>query len=314
MPRVAKQTFAAICSALADAKAGDTVMVSTSADLDPTRYTIAASIIPGLLKLVGARGAKRELSIAQAEQTVWLSHGTRSRLVVQAWVEAGEKPGAVSPIIGDMRAAMYDTNAELVAARALLKRYESALDKISIAVGSGAPIGMRTSDTMLDLLADRVRLMSVYIDALRDVSPDVWALTGDDLDDSATLAVGVARLVHDKRVLDSAHAELGRKLDAVERERDGMAVALGQLRDIANGTTPGSRPIPSTETPASVVVTVSAAMLRLACGSPADRMPNFYRDAISGALPGRMNSGFESGGMVRNEPQSISIVDSLGPG
>lgn len=312
MPRVAKQTFATICTALADAEEGDSVLVSTSADLDPTRYTIKRFTDTRGLALVGARGAKRELVIAPAEKTVWLCYGTRARRVVQAWVEAGEKPGAVSPIIGDMRAAMYDANAELVEARALLKRYESVLDKVSIAVGSGAPIGMRTSDTMLDLLADRVRLMSVYIDALRDVSPDVWALTGDDLDDSATLAVGVARLVHDKRLLDKAHAELGRKLDAVETERDTLSRALCQLRNIAAGTEPGTQPLPSNESPSGVVVSVSAAMLRLACGSPPVRMPGFYRDAIAGALPGRMNPGFESGGMLR-EPQSFSILTPDGP-
>jgi hypothetical protein len=288
MPRVAKQTFATLCTALADAKAGDTVLVSTSADLDPTRYTIKLFTDTGGLALVGVRKARRELVIARAEKTVWLCNGQRARRVVQAWVEAGEKPGAVSPIIGDMRAAMYDTNAELGEARAMLKRYEAALDKVSIAVGSGASIGMRTSDTMLDLLADRVRLMSVYIDALRDVSPDVWALTGDDLDDSATLAVGVGRLVNDKRLLDSAHAGLGRKLDAVERERDTMSRSLCQLRNIASGVEPGTQPLPSNESPASVVVTVSAAMLRLACGSPPVRMPGFYRDAMRGALPERM--------------------------
>lgn len=319
MTRVAKQNFATICTALAEAEEGDSVMVSTSADLDPTRYTIKRFTDTGGLALVGARGAKRELVIAPAEKTVWLSHGTRSRRVVQAWVEAGEKPGAVSPIIGDMRAVMYDTNAELVEARALLKRYESALGLVSAIVGSGdirPCTHAEVHESVLDVLVERVRRLSVYIDALRDVSPDVWALTGDDLDDSATLAVAVARLVHDKRLLDKAHSELGRKLDAVERERDGMAVALGQLRDIANGTAPGSRPISSTESPASVVVTVSAAMLRLACGSPPVRLSGFYRDAIAGALPGRMNPGFESGGMLRKEPEpkSISILTPEGPG
>ena len=250
MPRVVKQTFTTICSALADAKAGDTVHVSTSSEVEPTRYTIKSFTDTGGLLLVGVRAARRVLVIAPAEKTVWLCKRGHGRRVVQAWVEA--KSDDVSPIIGDMRAAMYDTNAELVEARAQLKR------------------------------------LGGYIEALREVAPDAWDLTGNDLDDSATLAVCVGRLIHDLRALNSAHAELGRKLDAVETERDGMSRALCQLRNIANGVAPGTQPLPSNETPTSVVVTVSAAMLRLACGSPPVRMPNFYRDAIAGALPSRM--------------------------
>ena len=261
----AKQTFATICAALADAKAGDTVMVSTSADLDPTRYTIERFTDTGGLALVGARGARRELVIAPAEKTVWLCNGTRARRVVQAWVEAGEKPGAVSPIIGDMRAALYDTNTELVEARALVKRYESALGRVSAIVGSGdirPCTHAEVHESVLDVLVERVRRLSVYIDALRDVSPDVWALTGNDLDDSATLAVGVARLVHDKRRLDSAHAEVGRKLDAVETQRDAALIALAQLRNIADGRAPGTTPLPSNTSPSTVVIEVTATLYR----------------------------------------------------
>jgi len=270
MPRVAKQTFATITANFAHAKVGDTVYVSTSTTTNPTCYTIEQGSHPTRFKLVGARGAKRELVLASAEKAVWLCNGTRARRVVQAWVERLSKadierfarPGqsetqnvaVESTEVEQLRSALYDSNAELVEARAQLKR------------------------------------LGGYIEALREVAPDAWDLTGNDLDDSATLAVCVGRLIHDLRVLNQVHAEVGRKLDAVETKRDGMSRALCQLRNIAAGVEPGTQPLPSNETPESVVVTVSAAMLRLACGSPPVRMPNFYRDAIAGALPSRMQA------------------------
>jgi hypothetical protein len=274
MPRVAKQTFATMNANFAHVKVGDTVYVSTSMTTDPTRYTIEQGSHPTRFKLVGARGAKRELVLASAEKSVWLCNGTRARRVVQAWVERLKivskadiglivLPGLIgqseaqtvaveSTEVEQLRSALYDSNAELVAARAEVKR------------------------------------LGGYIEALREVAPDAWDLTGNDLDDSATLAVCVGRLIHDLRVLNQAHAELGRKLDAAETERDGMSRALCQLLNIAAGVEPGTQPLPSNTSPESVVVTVSAAMLRLACGSPPGRMPGFYRDAIAGALPSSM--------------------------
>jgi len=262
MPRVAKQTFATICSALADAKAGDTVHVSTSSGVEPTAYTVTGTTIVtdriSTIDLLGRRRAKRRLVVAAAVNGVLLCKGTHARMVVQAWVEPAAGAKAKPTEVEQLRAELYDTNAQLVAARAELRNRTHAfdhgvgpaalerlanatgveLDDGGIATSASSPWLRTSADLFNDLIqriegmvAERLR-MSVYIDALRDVSPDVWQLTGDDLDDSATLAVAVARLVHDKRALDKAHAELGRKLDAVETQRDGMSRALCQLRKL----------------------------------------------------------------------------------
>jgi hypothetical protein len=127
----AKQTFATICTALADAKSGFYVMVSTSRDVDPTAYIATMVTLNdgkvSSIDLLGRRGAKRRLVVAGAEKRVLLCKGTHSRVVVQAWVEpAFGTPAAKSNDVEQLRAELYDTNAALVAARADLRLLNDA--------------------------------------------------------------------------------------------------------------------------------------------------------------------------------------------
>ncbi len=148
MPRTAQSSFGTLRDNLVDTKVGDDVYVSADIGLAPTHYLVTDVPAPGTYYLKGDRGAKRTLIVATAERAVWLTKGTRNWKVVQAFRERGmdaaftqlEKAearvadGRIATLeteVERLRAALYDTNAQLVESQ----RSKHELDKAHAALG-----------------------------------------------------------------------------------------------------------------------------------------------------------------------------------
>jgi hypothetical protein len=253
-PKLQQFTFAEMKAALAGAKVGDTVRVSVDKRVEPTSYVV--TYVNGDSLLVnGGRGSQRCLTYTQAEG-VWLRKGPRGRRVVQAWVER------------DSTMAAAFSNLEKLEATITKARYDENLAVLAdIAKELGYPGQEREPGY----------IRSLVLTAIRSAHHD----------NSALKVVTKANVE-----LELAHAELGRQLERVERDRDECRLALAQIRNVANGVVPGTSLLPSNTAPSLVVIEVTAALHRAVSSEtrrPISVAPEFgYRETIAGALPPRM--------------------------
>jgi hypothetical protein len=167
-------TFAEMDERRALADVGDTLLVATSLLVKPTRYKVVDTD-GDTLYIEGQRGTERTVICAAAEQTVWLSTANGNRRVVQMWV--GRQPqteamfnmldkAEAAAEIERLRAALYDTNAELVAIRSgensEIKRLQTVLDRLNARLADEQRDAAEHKNVKADRDACRLALAQLY--------------------------------------------------------------------------------------------------------------------------------------------------------
>jgi hypothetical protein len=300
MPRIQQHTFATMRDSLAPTKVGDTVYVSVDEGIQPTHYTVEKIAAPDTYYLRGVQTAKRTLVVAAAEQVVWLSRGTKGRRVVQAWLDvprAATVDAAPKPIRVLQHEVLRHIEVAHASGHSVTVAPDDQIGCMRLTVSIAAAKSITDAETLR-----REAITETATEVIRALwrALDVDDDTHDPLVHMTKLRDRLNEFVTSKRELDKAHAALGRKLDAVEAQRDAISTALCQIRNAAHGVAPGTKPLPSNSSPANVAIDVIAALLRATAGartrSPILVSPDvMYRGAIEKALPDRMHGESTNG-------------------